>query len=420
MSPDTRKGCQKCRFEKCLKVGMKPGWVLNDDERATRFRKLRMKKAKQLEVNHSPNSSRSDPANNDSDDQTGNIYSPMQYPQRRRQSFPVPSHDNFERENENASHYGYNRMYLRLQEERECMGNTLHRGGEYTSPDTIQPNKMREDSYQWHTQMLRPIKLENDHILIADGNPNSFHSSEDITSFPEENAYSSFSAQHNQNEEREESDAFLGNKRFKNGGKYKPTIDLHQKQRSFSLNSNNKMEGILVNPTPAELIEMSKDPAAILFQSQPKLALYSSAETPRFQDRADTCSFSTSSTFKPFTQTSSATTNRGYLQSSAAHEPSIGQMTPKSSLYSGFNINRSKHSSKASFRQTELSTSSENGPETPDNRPISPTPGTSYNYDNEHLMNISKQLSSSSTSSHNSVMSLKNTVCGFYYTKQMS
>jgi len=37
----TRKNCQFCRYQKCLKVGMKPTWVLSEEERERRFRKVR-------------------------------------------------------------------------------------------------------------------------------------------------------------------------------------------------------------------------------------------------------------------------------------------------------------------------------------------------------------------------------------------
>jgi len=42
----TRKNCQKCRFDKCLDVGMKSSWVLSEEERFRRFRKHREKVAK--------------------------------------------------------------------------------------------------------------------------------------------------------------------------------------------------------------------------------------------------------------------------------------------------------------------------------------------------------------------------------------
>ena len=32
----TRKNCQKCRFDKCLKAGMKTSWVLTEEERFRR------------------------------------------------------------------------------------------------------------------------------------------------------------------------------------------------------------------------------------------------------------------------------------------------------------------------------------------------------------------------------------------------
>ena len=38
---NTRKNCQKCRFEKCVVTGMKASWVLSDEERLTRLEKKR-------------------------------------------------------------------------------------------------------------------------------------------------------------------------------------------------------------------------------------------------------------------------------------------------------------------------------------------------------------------------------------------
>jgi len=39
----TRKNCQFCRYQKCIEVGMKPTWVLTEEERTRRFRKVREK-----------------------------------------------------------------------------------------------------------------------------------------------------------------------------------------------------------------------------------------------------------------------------------------------------------------------------------------------------------------------------------------
>ena len=34
INPNTRKGCQKCRYDKCIKIGMNPGWVLTADQKS--------------------------------------------------------------------------------------------------------------------------------------------------------------------------------------------------------------------------------------------------------------------------------------------------------------------------------------------------------------------------------------------------
>lgn len=41
---NTRKNCQKCRFEKCVATGMKASWVLSDEEKLTRLEKKRQNK----------------------------------------------------------------------------------------------------------------------------------------------------------------------------------------------------------------------------------------------------------------------------------------------------------------------------------------------------------------------------------------
>jgi len=50
VTPKNRKGCQFCRFKKCLGCGMKVSWVLSDDERNRRFNKFnKVKSMKSLD-----------------------------------------------------------------------------------------------------------------------------------------------------------------------------------------------------------------------------------------------------------------------------------------------------------------------------------------------------------------------------------
>merc|ERR1712106_600528 len=53
VNAQTRKNCQFCRFKKCLESGMKPSWVLSDEERNRRFNKFN--KVKLKSVNSSDN-----------------------------------------------------------------------------------------------------------------------------------------------------------------------------------------------------------------------------------------------------------------------------------------------------------------------------------------------------------------------------
>jgi len=53
INSETRKNCQFCRFKKCLESGMKPSWVLSDEERNRRFNKFN--KIKLKSVNKSDN-----------------------------------------------------------------------------------------------------------------------------------------------------------------------------------------------------------------------------------------------------------------------------------------------------------------------------------------------------------------------------
>ena len=112
ISPDTRKGCQKCRFEQCITIGMKPGWVLNDDERARRFRKNREKKLRQLS-----DSQNRDVTDNNAEENTAEGRDSLTYNTRRCKPLTTRAEDPVPRDNDNV--YGRKRMYLQLRPEQE-------------------------------------------------------------------------------------------------------------------------------------------------------------------------------------------------------------------------------------------------------------------------------------------------------------
>ena len=60
MLPNTRKSCQRCRFDRCLSIGMKPDKVLTEKQRAKRFRKVRQKALDVSKDIDTPSTSKSD------------------------------------------------------------------------------------------------------------------------------------------------------------------------------------------------------------------------------------------------------------------------------------------------------------------------------------------------------------------------
>jgi hypothetical protein len=165
--PDTRKGCQKCRLETCLRIGMKPGWVLNTDERARRFRKLRMKKAEQSKTKH-PQELESnliqhpEKTENDNNLRRRLSPSPTAYSKRRQQNFLIE--DDIDREQDNGTNHPYKRMYLQLRDGREVLDEAMEKEHTSNFADVT-------DLEEYRDRHMRPqveqniIKLEPDQVI---------------------------------------------------------------------------------------------------------------------------------------------------------------------------------------------------------------------------------------------------------------
>ena len=164
--PDTRKGCQKCRLEACLKIGMKPGWVLNEDERARRFRKLRMKKAERSGANSTTelsNNGIQDTSVNESEPNM-NVRlspSPTAYARRRRQNFR--QQEGLEEGSDNLNNAGYKRMYLQLRDGQEVIDSTIDKDGATSSSSIYDSGASRDANFsKTQPETHARIKLECD------------------------------------------------------------------------------------------------------------------------------------------------------------------------------------------------------------------------------------------------------------------
>jgi len=98
ISPSTRKGCQKCRLEKCFNIGMKKSLVLSKDQRLKRFKNLRTKT-----VSESKEKSQQLPLNSDIRNEGSEEDADMDIELSRKQPYP-------------DTHYFRQRAHLPLQE----------------------------------------------------------------------------------------------------------------------------------------------------------------------------------------------------------------------------------------------------------------------------------------------------------------
>jgi hypothetical protein len=78
----TRKNCQACRYDKCLRAGMRPNWILSEEERARRFHGRKRKLADQLGL--------VDPLAIDSPEENSNLTRTCILPLRTNKKTEVP------------------------------------------------------------------------------------------------------------------------------------------------------------------------------------------------------------------------------------------------------------------------------------------------------------------------------------------
>ena len=249
--PDTRKGCQKCRLDACLKIGMKPGWVLNEDERARRFRKQRQKKVEKGEENLNSNlianANLLDQTNNDSEEQSQLkrlTPSPTAYEKRRRLEYMAK--DNIERDDEQSKSLGYKRMYLQLRDGQKNVDGVSVSDSATSFPDSMPTKDYKhfKKGYKKHEILHQD---ERDDKLSTSNNTNLAASQ----------------AQDNTIEER---------RRF-------PRLDnnpepQHASQPSFHDEISEKSIAFLRNK-PAELAAIRNDPAARIWLNQPSVNEFS-------------------------------------------------------------------------------------------------------------------------------------------------
>ena len=286
--PDTRKGCQKCRLDACLKIGMKPGWVLNEDERARRFRKQRQKKAEKGEENLNSNLTGNvdllDQANNDGEEKSQLkrlTPSPTAYEKRRRLEYMAQ--DNIEGDYDQSKSLGYKRMYLQLRDGQKNVD-----GGSISDGANRFPESMPTKDYEHFKKGYKKHELL--HQTERD-NEASTSNTTNLAASP---------AQDNIIEER---------RRF-------PRLDNnlephHASQPSFRDEISEKSIAFLRNK-PTELAAIRNDPAARIWLNQPSVNEFSAnTDGNRIRNRSENNQDSTFNAVIPG-QLSFVSTNSGH------------------------------------------------------------------------------------------------------------
>jgi len=254
---------------------MKPGWVLNEDERARRFRKLRMKKTEQPRTKH-PREFQCNLIQHPG--RTENNHglrrklspSPTAYYKRRQQNILID--DNADRKRDNGTNHPYKRMCLQLGDGREVLHEAMEKQHSSNCADAMELEKYR------HGQM-RPQVEQN----------TTKHEYDQVVSSTE----LLYAAKGEIIKER---------RTF-------PRLDEAHPSRSRSQCRDDTVEELVafLRNIPAELAAISNDPTGRMYLGQERSRLTSSAKANRLVDNNDKDLLCKFSTFRPIS--SAAMTN---------------------------------------------------------------------------------------------------------------
>ena len=291
--PDTRRSCQKCRMEKCLKVGMNPECVLSKYEIEERFRKKKM------------NFLRASP-------------SPPEFTGRLRQSVS-PQYIN-DRDQEISTMYGSKHFYLDTQTDQKhpnAISTNIHIGNS-VNPLQLDVNIISLNTLQ--SEIPPTNNAENDSGLMPNRIANSFNYFEAVKDVRHretrvKDVHPNMSRTHYLDEIVENS------------------ITLVRKARNPDLDA--------ISRTTAERIHQAKEYLGVQISSETEQSKEEAKDEPSFTT-------STFNSISPATVTSQGFRNR---EGSFLPEHNHSKFSLLSNTSSGYHTSKSVDSTKASWLQ---------------------------------------------------------------------